>query len=200
WVDGLPRNQWTISIGTSGRFEAESALPKLPEDLPAAVLVVQHMPEGFTRAFAQRMDRLCPMRVKEAENGDPVIPGTILVARGGYHLKLDRVLGTGTLRVRLSREPADALYVPSVNVTLASARRCLDPKRIVGVLLTGMGDDGADEMVALRREGGFTIAEAPETAVIWSMPGEAWKRGGAEVLAPAHEVARLIEQAVQKPA
>jgi two-component system chemotaxis response regulator CheB len=188
-----------IGVSTGGPRVLEEILPNLPADLPAAVIVVQHMPENFTAAFARRMDNICPLTVKEAEHGELLTAGKIVVAKGGHHLKVDRVLGTGALRVRLSRDTGGGLYVPSVNVTLASARRCLEARRIVGVLLTGMGDDGADEMVALRREGGFTIAESAETAVVWGMPGEAWRRGGAEVLAPAYEIAKLIDQAVRRP-
>lgn len=188
-----------IGVSTGGPRVLEEILPNLPADLPAAVIVVQHMPENFTAAFARRMDNVCSLTVKEAENGEVLAAGKVVVAKGGHHLKVDKALGTGALRVRLSRETYGSLYVPSVSVTLASARRCLEARRIVGVLLTGMGDDGADEMVALRREGGFTIAESAETAVVWGMPGEAWRRGGAEVLAPAYEIAKLIDQAVRRP-
>ncbi len=185
-----------IGVSTGGPKALEQVLPELPADLPAPVVVVQHMPEGFTKCFADRLDGLCSLRVVEAADGMPLEGGTAVIARGGYHLKFGRPAGGGGLVVRLSRAPSGELYIPSDSVTLQSLRQHVRDDQIVGVMLTGMGDDGVAEMVEVRRGGGRTIAESQETAVVWGMPGELWRRGGAEVLAPVHEIGRLIAKAV----
>ncbi len=186
-----------IGVSTGGPKTLGEVLPQLPGDLPAPVVVVQHMPEGFTRYFASRLNETCALHVKEAEDGEPLMRGLIVVARGGYHLKFSRGAGKKELVVRLSREPRGSLYVPSVGVTLQSLRQLVKDDQIVGVMLTGMGSDGADEMALIKRGGGHTIAESEETAVVWGMPREVWERGGAEVLAPAYEIPRLIVDAVE---
>jgi len=186
-----------IGVSSGGPRTLVDILPYLPQDLPAAVLVVQHMPENFTASFAQRLDQCCRMAVKEAADGDELTPGKILVAKGGYHLKIKKNAGGG-LAVRLSRQPANVLYIPSVNVTMQSVLEKVPPRNVVGVLLTGMGDDGADMMVEIRKQGGYTIAEAKETAVVWGMPREAYLRGGAEVVAPSHLIAEQIVKGVRR--
>lgn len=186
-----------IGVSTGGPKTLGEVLPRLPGDLPAPVVVVQHMPEGFTRYFAVRLNETCALHVKEAEDGEPLTRGSIVVARGGYHLKFSRGTGKRELVVRLSREPRGSLYIPSVGVTLQSLRQLVKDDQIVGVMLTGMGSDGADEMALIKRGGGRTIAESEETAVVWGMPREVWERGGAEVLAPAYEIPRLIVDAVE---
>ncbi|MGB9791879.1 MAG: protein-glutamate methylesterase/protein-glutamine glutaminase [Thermacetogeniaceae bacterium] len=186
-----------IGVSTGGPKALEHVLPELPGDLPAPVVVVQHMPEGFTRCFAERLDGICALKVREAEDGMPLENGAVAVARGGWHLKFGRpAVGKGLI-VKLSREPSGALYIPSVSVTLQSLRQHVRDEEIIGVMLTGMGDDGVAEMVEVRRGGGHTIAESEETAVVWGMPGELWRRGGAEVLAPVHDIGKLITRAVK---
>nr|WP_236777926.1 chemotaxis response regulator protein-glutamate methylesterase [Anoxybacter fermentans] len=186
-----------IGVSTGGPRTLMDILPYLPKDLPAVVLVVQHMPENFTASFAQRLDQSCQMAVKEASDGDELTPGKVLVARGGYHLKIEKN-ASGRLVARLSRQPANVLYVPSVNVTMQSVLEKVSPRNIIGVLLTGMGDDGADMMVKIRKQGGYTIAEAEETAVVWGMPREAYIRGGAEVIVPSYCIAEQIIKGVKK--
>jgi len=186
-----------IGVSTGGPRTLMDILPYLPQDLPAAVLVVQHMPENFTASFARRLDQSCQVAVKEAADGDELMPGKVLVARGGYHLKIEKNTGGG-LVTRLSRQPAGALYVPSVNITIQSVLEKVPPRDIVGVILTGMGDDGADMMVEIRKRGGYTIAEAEETAVVWGMPRETYLRGGAEVVAPSYRIAQQIIKGVKR--
>jgi len=186
-----------IGASTGGPRTLMDILPYLPQDLPAAVLVVQHMPENFTASFAQRLDQCCQLAVKEAADGDEVTPGKVLVARGGYHLKVWKKPG-GRPVATLSRQPANVLYIPSVNVTMQSVLENVLPRNVVGVLLTGMGDDGAEQMVEIRKRGGYTIAESEETAVVWGMPKEAYHRGGAEVMAPSYQIADYILEGVKK--
>jgi two-component system chemotaxis response regulator CheB len=186
-----------IGVSTGGPRTVMDILPYLPEDLPAVVLLVQHMPENFTASFAERLNRVCQLSVKEAEDGDELVSGRILVAKGGWHLKVARASGQ-RLVARLTKQPADALYFPSVDVTMRSVLDHVSARDVVGVLLTGMGSDGAESMVEIRRRGGYTIAEAQETAVVWGMPREAYVRGGAEVLAPSFEIAQHIVEGVYR--
>ncbi|MEW5898698.1 MAG: CheB methylesterase domain-containing protein, partial [Bacillota bacterium] len=171
-------------------------LPALPDDFPAPMVVIQHMPENFTRAFAERLDQHCALSVKEAEEGMLLQPGLVVVAKGGVHLRLDKRPGEKFCRVRQSVRPVDALYKPSVDVAMRSALSYVEPQRLVAVLLTGMGDDGADALVEIKKAGGLTIAEAEETAVIWGMPGEAVKRGGAKMVLPSYAIAQALIKAV----
>jgi two-component system chemotaxis response regulator CheB len=186
-----------IGVYTGGPKTLGEILPRLPGDLSAPVVVVQHMPEKFTFHFASRLNEVCALRVKEAEDGELLAKGVVLVARGGCHLKFDKKLGQKSLQVRLSEEPRDALYIPSVGVTLQSLRQFMRDEQIIGVMLTGMGDDGVEEMLEIKRGGGYTIAESEETAVVWGMPRELARRGGADVLAPAYEIPELIVDAVE---
>ncbi len=186
-----------IGVSTGGPRTLMDILPRLPQDLPAAVLVVQHMPENFTAPFSRRLNQCCRVAVKEAGDGDEITPGKVLVARGGYHLKIKKNAG-GRLVAGLSRQPADVLYIPSVNVTMQSVLEKVSPCNVIGVLLTGMGDDGADMMVEIRKQGGYTIAEAEETAVVWGMPREAYLRGGAVVVSPSYLIAEQIIKGVER--
>jgi len=186
-----------IGVSTGGPRTLNEILPELPADLPAAVLVVQHMPPPFTASFAQRLNGECQMQVQEARQGDAILPGQIYIAKGGYQMTIvPSPVGKGSL-LRLGNSTSDQLFCPSVGVLFTSVAR-LFGRRAVGVLLTGMGDDGADGMVKIRNAGGFTIAESEESAVIFGMPAEAIKRGGAEMVAPAHQIARKIQDAVYR--
>jgi two-component system chemotaxis response regulator CheB len=151
--------------------------------------IVQHMPAGFTRRFAERLDGLGELRVREARDGDRLAPGLALVAPGGQHLELVRA-GEG-YAVRLSAGEKVNGHRPSVDVLMSSAARVAGA-RAVGVLLTGMGDDGAAGMRAIRDAGGRTIAQDEATSVVFGMPKEAFRRGGAERLVALGDVAGQI--------
>lgn len=185
-----------IGVSTGGPQTLMEILPFLPADFPAPVVVIQHMPPNFTRPFAERLNQNCALAVRESEEGMPLLPGLVVVAKGGVHLRLDKRPGENFCRVRHSVRPAEALYKPSVDLAMRSALSYFDPRRLVAVLLTGMGDDGADALVEIKNAGGLTIAEAEETAVIWGMPGEAVKRGGASLVLPSYAVARALVEAV----
>jgi two-component system chemotaxis response regulator CheB len=173
-------------------------LPRLPSDFVGAVLVVQHMPPAFTESFAKRLDQYCNLPVREASDWAAIEPGTITVAKGGWHLVVERDSKTARLRARLTKEPEDALYKPSVNVTMKSVLENVDGRNIIGVLLTGMGDDGANMMVEIRKKGGLTIAESEETAVVFGMPKAAIERGGADIIAPAYKISDIILKRVNE--
>lgn len=190
--------KWLVVIGvsTGGPRTLEEILPYLSPDLPAGIVVVQHMPPQFTLNFAQRLDHHCQLKVREATEGLKVEAGTVTIARGGYHLAFHQT--SQGLSCHLTLKPEDALFRPSVDVTLRAAMEAYDPRRIIGVLLTGMGDDGASAMVELRRRGGYTVAESEETAIVWGMPRAAIERGGAEVVAPSYRLAQIIEEKVRR--
>ncbi len=183
-----------IGISTGGPKTLFDVLPFLPADLPAAVFLVQHMPGPFITPFAKRIDANCPMRCVEAQIGMQVEPGTIYLASGGYHLTLFRRL-TGKIVIRTPKKP-EHVFMPSADVMMDSVLQVFGADT-VGVLMTGMGDDGADAMVNITKAGGITIAESEESAVVFGMPREAIERGGAKIVAPSWEIAEKIIKAVR---
>ena len=184
-----------LGISTGGPATLTEVLPLLPADLPASVFLVQHMPATFITAFARRLNENCQLNVVEARAGMLAEPGTCYVAPGALHLCPHR-RSTGEVVIRTPPQP-QTLFIPSVNVMMQAVLESYGPKT-VGVLMTGIGDDGADQMVAIRKSGGFTIAESEETAVVYGMPREAVERGGADVVAPHYDVAAQILQAVAR--
>ncbi len=175
-----------LGASTGGPAAIQLVLGQLPADFPAPIAIVQHMPPGFTRPFAVRLDAHCRLKVSEAEDGKRLVPGQVVIAPAGRHLTFTTGLG-----VVLSPEPAAARHIPSVNVMMLSAAR-VRPGRVLGVLLTGMGDDGADGMVAIRASGGVTVAESEESCVVYGMPRAAAERGGAERLLPIGALAEWL--------
>lgn len=184
-----------IGISTGGPKTIFEVLPKLPANLPAAVFLVQHMPPAFTASYAERLNKACALEVLHAETGLKVEAGLCFVGKGGYHLTVMRKV-RGDLIVRCTRTPKH-LFMPSVDVMMRSVLEIFGPLT-VGVLMTGMGDDGAEAMVEIRRAGGVTIAESEESAIVFGMPREAIERGGAEIVAPSWEIATHIVRAVER--
>jgi two-component system, chemotaxis family, protein-glutamate methylesterase/glutaminase len=181
-----------IGVSTGGPRTLEDVLPLLPADFPWPVLVAQHMPAAFTRSFAERLDALCPLSVVEAAGPLPVSAGTIYIAKGGA----DMVLGqrAGKLTVIPKPESRDFLWHPSVELLGRSVLEHCDPARVVAVMLTGMGYDGADAFTEIKKRGGRTIAESKATAVVFGMPAELIDRGGASVVLPLEKVANQINR------
>jgi two-component system chemotaxis response regulator CheB len=187
-----------IGQSTGGPNTIFEIIPFLPADLGVPVFIIQHMPGTFTPGFAKRIDDNCAFPFKEAANGDVVESGFGYLAPGDLHMTLAaRGLGQKGSMVRLSKTPADTLHTPSVDVTMNSVLE-LYGANTIGVLLTGMGADGADAMVNIRRAGGRTIAESEETCIVFGMPKEAIARGGAEFVLPAYEIAKKIIELVKK--
>lgn len=181
-----------LGASTGGPSAVQSVLTALPAAFPLAGVVVQHMPPVFTRQFAQRLDRNTAFATREAEEGDPLEVGTMLVAPGGFHVAIE---GGVAPRVRLREKTPGDRFVPSVNITMQSAAVAFGG-RTMGVLLTGMGDDGAQGMLAIRQAGGRTIAESAETCVVFGMPRAAEAIGGAEEILPLDRIpARMGELA-----
>ncbi len=163
-----------IGVSTGGPQALEFLLSQLPGDFPGTIAVVQHMPDGFTDMFARRLDELSPLRVKEAQSGDLLQPGRVLICPGSRHMKVKR-LPMGDIAV-LSDEPRVNGHRPSVDVLLRSVAEEFRGQAI-GVLMTGMGDDGAEGLGAIKKEGGMTIAQSEESCVVYGMPKAAIERG-----------------------
>ncbi len=163
-----------IGASTGGPPALQSILNRFPRDFPAAVAVVQHMPPNFTAFFAERLDKTCSLSVKEAEDGDVVCPGRALIAPGGKNMIFRE--NSGGAHVVLEPKRNQDKFTPSVNATMESSAR-LFGERTLGVLLTGMGDDGKLGMKAIKEHEGMTIAESEESAIIFGMPAEAIRAG-----------------------
>jgi two-component system chemotaxis response regulator CheB len=178
-----------IGISTGGPATIMEVLPQIPSELPGAVFMVQHMPATFTGTFARRLDDACGLKVVEVESGMEVQRGSCYVARGDAHLTLYRKL-TGQIFIRTPATP-QTLFVPSVNVMMESVLAVYG-RETIGVLMTGIGDDGADQMMQIKQTGGYTIAESEESCVVYGMPREVIERGGACEVRPSWEIARAI--------
>jgi two-component system chemotaxis response regulator CheB len=194
-----PERIAVIGASTGGPRALQELLVALPADLPLGLLVAQHMPEKFTRAFADRLGRTTPFSVSEAVDGDLVVTGRVLVAPGGAHMELRRDAWTGgQLRARLSGPDAggySSRYCPSIDRLFTSAALAM-PRRLCAVVLTGMGSDGAAGTLAVRSAGGLTLAESEETAVVYGMPSAAQANGAvSEVLSLPAIATRLIRYA-----
>jgi two-component system chemotaxis response regulator CheB len=185
-LDGLV----AIGASTGGPQALEVLLSHLPANLPP-IVVVQHMPQGFTRLLAKHLDDACPMRVVEGAHGDRLAPGCVYIAPAGRHLTIER--HAGALRIALTDRQPVHYQRPSVDVLFQSVA-ALDGQRVTGVLLTGMGEDGADGMVALANAGHQTIAQDERTSLIFGMPRAAINRGAVRrVVSLEHMPAVLID-------
>lgn len=163
-----------IGISTGGPNALQYLLAQIPQDFPACFLIVQHMPEGFTEMFAQRLNESSAIEVKEAQSGDLILAGRALICPGNRHMKVRR-MEHGDVAI-LVDQPRVNGHRPSVDVLFQSLAQEFGPKA-TGVLMTGMGEDGAAGLGAIKAAGGFTIAQSPETCVVDSMPRSAIQRG-----------------------
>ena len=183
-----------IGASTGGTKAIEVVLKALPATAPGTV-IVQHMPEHFTAAFAARLNQVCEMEVREARDQDRVVPGVALIAPGNKHMLLER--SGAQYHVRIKDGPAVHHQRPSVDVLFHSVTRQAG-RNAVGVLLTGMGADGAKGLLAMRESGAHTIAEAEESCVVFGMPKEAIKLGGVAEVAPLPNIAQAILNALMR--
>ncbi len=166
-----------IGSSTGGPGLIEQICSSLPANYKYPVCIVQHMPEQFTQAFAQRLDRASALPVHESQHNMELLPGNVYVARGGVHMNFAKKV-SGKIVIREDKNKGENFFQPSVNEMMFSALEVFKPAQLVGVILTGIGDDGADAMVKLKQAGAYTLAESEESATVYGMPKEAYDRGG----------------------
>ena len=189
-----------IGVSTGGPAALDVLLPALPAGFPLPVLVVQHMPEVFTALLAQRLSHRCELQVREASEGEPVQPGTVLIARGGWHMEVHGSGRTGaTSTIHLNQDPPENHCRPAVDVLFRSAAKVYG-SGVLGVVLTGMGSDGLVGCRLIRSQGGSVIAQDQATSTVWGMPGAVTQACLAHKTLPlaaiAPEIVRIAGRAV----
>ncbi|MFH1440667.1 MAG: chemotaxis response regulator protein-glutamate methylesterase [Candidatus Omnitrophota bacterium] len=181
-----------IASSTGGPRALAEILPELKADLPAGVIVVQHMPEGFTNTMAERLNWESDILVKEAQDDELINQGKVLIAPGGFHLTIESMEGAGEA-IKLQKGPKEHGVCPSADIMMKSAA-ALYQKNCLGVILTGMGSDGVDGLREIKKFGGSTIAEDEMTSIIYGMPKAAFDAGVADKVLPLSEIAEAIMQ------
>lgn len=181
-----------VAIGTStgGPRALQEVLTKLPKDLPAAVLIVQHMPPGFTKSLSMRLDSLSAINVKEAEEGDILKPGWAYIAPGDYHMVVNKARNDEYM-ISVNKEPPVTGHRPSVNVMMKSVAEC-GHKSIIAVMMTGMGNDGSEGILDIKKAGGKTIAQDESTCIVYGMPKAAVNNGAIDTIVPLHNISTEI--------
>jgi two-component system chemotaxis response regulator CheB len=189
----LQTTEKVVAVGasTGGTEALKDFLTALPPDCPG-IVIVQHMPEGFTAAFSKRLDSICQISVKEAANNDTVLAGHALIAPGNRHLLLKR--SGARYYVEIKDGPLVSRHRPSVDVLFRSTARYAG-RNAIGVIMTGMGDDGAKGMLEMKQSGAYTIAQNEDTCIVFGMPHEAIKLGGADKVLPLPSIAGEIMRA-----
>jgi two-component system chemotaxis response regulator CheB len=185
-----------IGASTGGTQAIEAVLTQMPPDCPP-IVIAQHIPAGFSNAFAMRLNQICRIEVKEAENGDLLTGGRALVAPGNLHMLLRR--SGSVYRVEVKTGPRVCYQRPSVDVLFRSVAEVAGP-RAIGAILTGMGADGAQGLLEMHRTGAWTIAQDEASCVVFGMPREAIKLGAADQVAPLQRIAHAILSAVDSRA
>ncbi len=182
-----------IGASTGGTEAIKSFLQELPAQMPP-ILIVQHMPEKFTASFANRLNDFCTLRVKEAEDNEPVVPGTVYVARGDHHMVVRNQ--HGKLQTKLYKSELVNRHRPSVNVLFNSVAE-VKGKHAIGIIMTGMGDDGATGLKAMFDKGAYTIAQDESTSVVFGMPHKAILAGGVSSVMPLSDIAKDVCERIQ---
>jgi two-component system chemotaxis response regulator CheB len=193
---GVKTSDKLIAVGasTGGTEAIREFLAGMAPDCPG-IAIVQHMPENFTRMFAERLDGLCQIAVKEAEHNDPILPGHAYIAPGGKHLWVKR--DGGQLLAKLSTEPPMNLHRPSVDFLFLSAAKYVGADA-VGVIMTGMGRDGAQGLLEMKKAGAWTVAQDEATSVIFGMPREAIELGAVHEIAPLNKLRERVLARIAK--
>jgi two-component system chemotaxis response regulator CheB len=179
-----------IGISTGGPQALQYLLPQLPKNFPGSIVIVQHMPEGFTEMFSRRLEEICPIKVKEAQSGDLLLAGRVLICPGNRHIKVKR-LPMGDVAV-LNDELRVNGHRPSADVLFKSVAEEFGEKGI-GVIMTGMGEDGAQGLGLVKAAGGMTIAQSEESCVVFGMPKAAIERGYAVRVVPLDAIANTLQ-------
>jgi two-component system chemotaxis response regulator CheB len=176
-----------IGASTGGPGLIEQIVRALPEDFPYPICIVQHMPGAFTEKFAKRLDKVSALDVVEADQKETVTAGKVIIGKGGKHMHFSKK-ASGVVSVRLAENTTNSFFVPSIDEMFFSAAKAFDPTTLLAIELTGIGSDGADGMVVLKKEGAYTIAESKETATIYGMPRVAFEKGGTVKVLPFPEI------------
>lgn len=184
-----------VAIGTStgGPRALQEIITKLPGNLPCGIVIVQHMPPGFTKSLSERLNSLSSVTVKEAEHNDVIRPGLVFIAPGDYHMTVDRENNKKV--VKLNQTPPIGGHRPAVDPMMESVAKVFGP-RSIGVILTGMGHDGAKGIQSIKKSKGYTIAEDQSTAVVFGMPKSAIELGVVDKVAPLNTIAAEIIKAI----
>jgi two-component system, chemotaxis family, protein-glutamate methylesterase/glutaminase len=184
-----------VGTSTGGPPALDALLSPLPADFPWPIIVAQHMPASFTGPLARRLDRLCALNVQEVIQAVPLEAGNVYIGKGDADIIV--VPGANNAYVTSASSLSEHRWHPSVDRLVRTTLEHFGAERIIGVLMTGMGDDGAEAMTRLHAQGGRTIAESEETAIVWGMPGELVKLGGADVVTPLDKIAAQLKDWAQ---
>jgi two-component system chemotaxis response regulator CheB len=195
--DTFARSPAIIAIGTStgGPKALQDILTQFPSDFPVPILIVQHMPAGFTKPFAERLNTLCPVTVKEAVHREPLRPGVVYIAPAGIHMTVERPSKVLSI-INLSLQPSDSLHIPSVDVTMESVAMTFG-NSAMGVIMTGMGSDGALGMTAIHRAGGITLGQDEASSIVYGMPRVCAELGILNLVVPLAEIPQQIVKALR---
>lgn len=191
--NGGPIDIVVLGISTGGPNALREVFAKLDPKFPRPILVVQHMPEGFTKEFAASLDRICPLAVKEAEDGDLIHPGQIYIAPGNHHIKIEK--STLCNVIRLSSEDQRNGHRPSADVLFESAAKIYQ-NRALGVIMTGMGRDGAVELAEMRKQGAWTLGQDEKSSIVYGMPRAAYELGAVQKQVSLENMAAEINRVV----
>jgi len=186
-----------LGVSTGGPKALRAILPCFPRDFALPILIVQHMPGGFTAPFAQHLNSLCSLAVREAVHREPIQPATVYIAPAGLQMRVEQRLSDSHMMISLDACPENALHVPSVDVLMKSVAQLYGP-RALGVIMTGMGSDGAEGMKAIFSAGGFTIGQDEATSTVYGMPRVCAKLGILSRIVPLGEIPTQILQAVRR--
>ena len=186
-----------IGASTGGPKALEQILPRFPRNFLVPILIVQHMPIGFTAPFAERLNNLCKIRVRQPVQGELVQPGTAYIAPAGLHMRISRQPSDSKLKLWLNNQPEDSLHVPSIDILMKSVAEVFH-HRAIGVIMTGMGSDGAEGISAIFRSGGLTIGQDESTCTVFGMPRACSELGVLTRVAPLFDIPRQIIQATQR--
>ncbi len=189
--EALARNPQTIiamGASTGGTDALQTVLTALPSNIPP-IVIVQHMPPGFTKMFADRLNKICAVEIREAKDGDRLQNGLALIAPGDYHMALCKDARGYFVKIEYGEKVSS--HRPSVDYLFNSVAKVAG-KNAIGVIMTGMGSDGADGMVKMHQQGAYTIGQDKETCVVYGMPMTAFMRGGCTVQAPLDKISKMI--------
>ncbi len=178
----------SIGISTGGPQTLSAVLPRLPSDFPSPILIAIHMPDTFTATFARHLNSMCKLEVKEAEEGEVIRRGTVYVSRGRVHMVLK---GTPERAFVTYVKDDSYVYKPSADILLSSSAKVFG-RNTIGVVMTGMGNDGSEGIVEVKKAGGVTVAEDPKTAILWAMPENAIKTGAVDYVVPKEKLPELL--------